>query len=323
MTLEEMKQSFARRAAGLGDYALLTKTELANGYCDAEAEEDDIKMDEYWSAIILRYWYKIYGWIESCKSLHLEATEYVNWLNDALTVAFQYRSWRPTLKDGSPNPHYYEQDSNVADRSINFFCGTWRGRVYQEMNKDKRRVNVLTTSLEQSVEDVGDAALEAYGFYTEDPEIDSIPNIVHLFLDKGRDIEALIIDGIAYGDSQREIKEKKTVMVSSYYDNDEEEDSLDDEDSLDALDEKTYVEEEKEVNTYSYQLDTRKLVKHLNEINQSYMEFFATKYDVSEERIEEIYNKLKKLNNSKLYRYIKKTLVNLKSDPKVLSMISQ
>lgn len=43
MDIKEIQLAFVREAAGLGDYNLMTKLELANGYCQAEEDHDEMK----------------------------------------------------------------------------------------------------------------------------------------------------------------------------------------------------------------------------------------------------------------------------------------
>ena len=64
-----------REAAGLGDYNLMTKLELANGYCQAEEDGDDMKRSQNWAALTLRSRSKIYEWIQNSKSCKLQTED--------------------------------------------------------------------------------------------------------------------------------------------------------------------------------------------------------------------------------------------------------
>ena len=84
------------------------------------------------------------------------------------------------------------------------------------------------------------------------------------------------------------------------------------------------VETKEKVFDYSYTFDPRRLVKHLNSINQKFMEdYFSEEYGVSLDDCMEILNKLHKLNNTKLYNYIKKTLINVQQDSDILSCLQK
>ena len=58
--IQDMYKDFVNAASGLGDYQAISKTDLANGYCDADEANDEIKRSQYFAALMLRYWYKIY-----------------------------------------------------------------------------------------------------------------------------------------------------------------------------------------------------------------------------------------------------------------------
>src|SRR5574344_849456 len=107
MTVREIQKSFIESAVALGNYQLMTKTELANGYCDADeaaqrakesgdaavfAEQEALR-SSYFSALMLRYWYKIFEWQKNSSTLNLELSDYVDWLHDSLYVVSYYRTW--------------------------------------------------------------------------------------------------------------------------------------------------------------------------------------------------------------------------------------
>ena len=47
--------------------------------------------------------------------------------------------------------------------------------------------------------------------------------------------------------------------------------------------------------------------------------YFSEEYQISMADCDSILQKLKKMNNTKLYNYIEKTLINVKQDPDILS----
>ena len=324
MDIKQIQLGFMSEAAGLGDYSLLTKLELANGYCKADEEGDELKRSQYWAALMLRYWYKIYEWIQNSKSCKLQPEDFVEWLHNSLYDAFYYRSWwweyKAKVEHGKfiqweldeegnkiPNPVYYKTDPNAADKSINYFCAARRGKEYQALNKQKRKANVLTYSLDANQEAVGDSALEEAGCYETIDHSNIVQYIVQKFINQGRSIEALILDGIANHDSFKETK-------TSHIEKDVEE-VIDDETG-----EVSEVETEEKVYDYSYSFDKRRLVKHLNAINEDFMKnYFSEEYQVSMADCDLILQKLKKMNNTKLYNYIEKTLINVKQDPDIVS----
>lgn len=293
MTLREIQTMFKQSASGLGEYELLSKTELANGYCDAEEQNNKVKKDQYWSALMLRYWYKIYEWIENSSSLHLDPEEFVGWLNDALYVAFYYKTWRQEFKkDGSVNPYYWRLDNNAPDKIINRCIFSQRGKVYQYYNKDKRKTNVITMSIDKEVNDNGDCALDFMNCTSDEIELDGTKDLIKLFLKKDKGIEALIIDGIVNGDSFK-VASKKGNVEDVDYDQ-----------------------------TSSYNFDMRRLIKHLTNLDEKYIKtVFCPIYNLSKEEGISLFEELKTINNKKLYKYINKTLIELRDDPKLLSCL--
>ena len=330
MDIKDIQRSFAAEASRLGDYALMSKTELANGYCDADeaaralrdsedvaalAEQEELR-NAYYAALMLRYWHKIFEWAHNSASLHLELTDFIDWLSDSLYVAFYYRTWRYQYQaivqhgefidwsrdengDLIPNKYWYQSDPNAPDKIINRCCGSMRGRVYQFYNKDKRKADVTAGSLDQMVEDVGDSATALSGCYEEAPSVDNVSYLISALLGRGNDIEALIIDGIAHHDAFKIHKEQIEHTIPTEFG-----------------DVVTKTEVKK-----SQVFDARKLVKHLSHINPQFMKYFCDRYAVEVARGDEIYSKLQSLSNPKLYKYIQKTLLQIKENPKLLGYI--
>lgn len=320
MTLNELRLRLTETAGGLGDFQALSKNELANGYCEADEKDDEVSMNAYWAAILLRYWHWIFKWKDNSVSLHPTDDDLFAWLHDAITDAFNYRSWRTKRRDAYAerdlkekgiiqkvwidNPQFVH-DENAADKSINFFLGAKRGKMYQEANKHKRKVNVTTYSIDAMVDDNGDCALDYTGAVQEDNHSSGANDLICKFLHDGYGIEALIIDGIINYDSFKEIKK-------SHYEYDE------------TVDEETgeLVVNKEKVYDYSSTFDMRKLVKHLNSVNQEFMQsYFCEIYSLTDVEGDAILAKLKKLNNSKLYDYIKKTLIQIRQSPELLGFL--
>lgn len=330
MTLSEMQTEFKREARKLGKYEQMSKTELANGYCDAEeamwaAQEagdraSEIKYDDlrsqYYAALSLRYWYKLYQWKTNSASLNLSEEEFIEWLQWTFWDAFYYRLWRwefkAEVKDGHfikwkldengeriPNPYYWKVDNNAPDKIINRCAGSARGYFYQHYNKQKRKAGVQTYSIDSMVDENGDCTLDYAGCIEEAPTMGGVSDIIKSLLVKGEGIEALIVDGIINYDPFKRTKEEVTIPV---------------------------VDEEGEASEYTYdevnsQFDKRKLVKHLNAINQEYIINFCKSYDKCSEDAINIFNTLKSLPNSKLYKKIEKTLIEIKSNKKYMTCL--
>lgn len=298
MDIKDIQRQFKMCASKLEDYELMSKTELANGYCDAQEAGDEDLRSAYYSALMLRYWYKIFKWQQDSASLHLELSDFVDWLQDAFYVVFYYKEWRyeykAEVKEGNflgwkldkegnkiPNPYYWRTDPNAPDKIINRCCFSIRGKYYQFNNKDKRKANVTNMSIEKEVDENGDSALDYLGCVDENGFIDGTKDIITMLISKNKLVEAVVVDGIVNGDS---FKTTKLDMAGAF--------------------------------------DMRKLVKYLNNMNQKYIrEIFAKQYGLKASQQEELILKMEKLSNISLYKYIKKTLIEIKENPDLLSCL--
>ena len=333
MTIKEIQKIYQDEASFLGDYQSMSKTELANGYCDArhaswdaEARGDLVERDNqetirsaYFAALMLRYWFKIWEWIKNSKSLRLEETDFIDWLADGLWVAFYYETWRyeykATVKDGKfvdwqydengekiPNPYYWKIDENAPDKMINRCCASIRGKYYQYYNKDKRKAGVQTYSLDALIDEDGDYAVQWTGCMTEDNHIHntSYYALVNAFYSKNELLEGLVIDGMVNGDS---FKQETKTEITQVWDEEANE----------------YVDEE--VERTSSIFDPRKLVKHLSHLDQNYIYEFCHIYDLPISAGDLIYNKLKKTPNVKLYKLIEKVQLEVQNDESLKSLV--
>lgn len=333
MTIREMQKAFQEDATALGDYQAMTKTELANGYCDADenalkakadgdfdqAEEYEMLRSAYYSALMLRYWYKIFEWQKNSYTLNLDPTDFVDWLSDSLYVAFYYRMWRyeyqAIVKEGKfieykldkngnkiPNLYYYIIDPNAPDKIINRCCGSMRGRVFQFHNKDKRKIDIQTYSLDSMIDEEGDYAINYSGAYTEDnrPYTHGAYSLVQMLLDRGETLEALIVDSIAYQDT---FKKQKTTIIKKEINNETGEEI-----------------KIKDVAVYNM-FDPRKLVKHLNTIGEEFIYLFCQNYQITNTIGNTLLTNLKSLSNVKLYKIIEKTLSEIKQTPEMVECI--
>ena len=299
-TLDIYRKQFVESASGLGYnsktiYEKLNETELANGYCNALDSGDDLKRNQYYAALMLRYWYKIFKYKETCKSTRLEDIDYIDWLSDALDIAFQYRDWQ------NPNKSIFK-DPKAVDKIINRCCFSIRGLYYQEFNKDKRKINYLTTSIEDQKEKFGNASESNIGTY--DNNVDLVSGLIDLYIKENNILGAIIVDNIGYQDSY---KEERNIYYT-------EEVALGNEDKENPklIKVKNYK--------YKYSFDKRKLVKNLLHLNDKYFDYFKNNYlyDYNLEKLEEVKLFLKNTTGSKLYSMLEFILKDLKDKIKCL-----
>lgn len=294
MTLTEQQTIFHKTASRIENYQDLSKNELAEGYVKAEKENNKYLVDAYFSAIVLRYWFKIFKWMQDSRSTGLRDIDFVDWLVDAIMYGLNHKSWL------DPTKAVYN-DPNGFDKVINQCCESERLIIYQSLNKDKRKANVYINSLDQQIEENGDAA-SVYTNAVYNPETGrGAKDLVLTFIKENKLVEAMILDTIARQDSFKEEKEKDYKY------------------ELDEETGRTNVTKNYKVTTT---FDPRKVVKHLTSIDQNFMtSYFNLEYELDEEKGKEILDKVKGISNSKLYTMIKKTLIEVKDNEEYLSML--
>lgn len=266
-------------ASGLDkDYNTMSKSEIANAYCDAEEEHDEVKLNQYYSALMLKYWYMIPYLAKKHTNLNFEIEDFVSWLAESFSVAFKYKRWRDSSNKLS-------QDPNAPEKVINRCIYSTEKRWYAYFNKNKRKINYNQDvySLEESFEIFGDAA-DAYmqhSNYIED--LDASHELIQLYLDEDKIITALILDGIANYDTFKTVGDKKTGKY----------------------------------NEFSRAL----LVKHLNSLDQGYLETFESIYRVDVNKLQQTIQGLIKSRNYKLYNYIDSAIDELRNSKEVFNIL--
>lgn len=305
-SLDGYKENFIQCASGIKDYDKLSETELANGYCDAIDNNDVDLSNQYYAALMVKYWYKIYKYKATCKSTRLRDEDYISWLSDALNIAFRYRDWKNPEKDIYGDP-------KAVDKIINRCCFSIRGYYFQEFNKDKRKINYLTDSVEGQFEKFGDAADANLG--VEDEEKYWVDDFISTLISRDEVEKAIMVDSISYQDSFKE------TTTSYYVDEPVIEIKANEEIDFDDYDEN----EEKEVKTvkvkYSstdHSFNKRKLKQELSHLSDNYFNYFKNKYHVSDERLNKAVAYLTGLSKNKMYKFIDDTLISIKDDLKEL-----
>lgn len=293
--LIDIYKSYVECAKNLGNYQAISKTALANGYCDADEAGDDIKRSQYLSALMLRYWYKIYEWYKNSSTLRLEIEDYVYWLADAFDLAFKYRRWR------DPKDKLYN-DPNGPDKVFKKACATIRVRAYYNANLDKRKINYLVDSLDASIEACGDAVENNSKLIEDYSKGSPIKDIIALLIKQNKIIDALIIDGIAFHNSTKVIK---TVNKK-----------------VNALN-----EAEKSI-SYCHSFSQRLLTQHLKEIagssgleRKNLISYFENSYDLNTSELDTAFSKITTLSSNQLSNKIKKLLDSIKTDQEYRSIL--
>jgi hypothetical protein len=279
--LNETKKDLTAQARKLlKPYEQYSIDELANAYCEAVDNNDETLKNIYISALILRFWYtidKMYKANTVAPSLEYE--DFFWWLYEAIEYACKYRGWKDPDKKLN------------AQQCINKCIDTIKLQKYYDLRLDKRKVVNHCCSLETPLggegnegKTIGDM-LESEE-YVDDHSTDDAILLVQSYINRNKIIEAILLDNIAFNDVQKHFK--KTIKT------------------------KNETGEDFKYTEYSSEFWPYRLIQIVSKLPDSYKSYFMTRYDISEEKLSTILDIIDRANNQKLYRYLDKTLAELR-----------
>jgi hypothetical protein len=294
MTLPELYLTYEKCASGIPNWNKLSKSELADGFCDADDSHDELKRSQYYAALMCKYWYMIPYMQHNCQSLNdslnMSLEDFADWLSESLNVAFKYRRWR------DPN-NPLSKDPKSPEKIINRCIFSTQKRWYSFYNKDKRRVNVYSYSLEESEDLHGDSA-DGLSVEDDTAEQDYCHDIVQHLLDSNKYLEAFIVDGICYQDVfKQNIKKIKTGELDEY---------------------RHKIVYEDVTNTFS----TKKLADHIATIDDSFIDYFTSTYSIQDKESLKIkLLELKSEPHNKLVTKLKKIMLSMRTNEEVMGLL--
>lgn len=281
--LQDTKKDLTAQARKLiKPYEQYTIDELADAYCEAVDNNDLVLKNIYISALILRFWYtidKMYSanTVAPC----LEREDFFNWLYEGIEYACKYRGWQDPEKNLN------------AQQCINKCINTIKLQKYYDLRLDKNKTVNHCCSLETPVANNTDDStktledvLEAESTLEDSSAYDAIL-LVQSYINKNKIIEAILLDNIAFNDTQKH--HKKTIKTTN----------------ADGEVVK-YTEHSSEFWAY-------KLVQIVSKLPASYKESFMSRYKISEEKLSAVLDVIDRANNQKLYRYLRQTLTELRA----------
>lgn len=205
MTLGQTYNVFKKNADLINQWTFMTKTQLANGYCDAQDGNDVSMMDAYFSALMCKYWYMIpYLYSRRNKGINISIDDVIGWVSDGLLVGFKLRSWKDPSKPISRDPKGAEKVFNQCITStVQMF--------YRAQSAYKRKLssatNYLVYSLDKMSDDYDedrvrfDDSIDNSYEIVEDVD-DSTSNLINYLVKTKKVIYALIIDTINIGNEE-------------------------------------------------------------------------------------------------------------------------
>ena len=263
---------------------------MLDGYCKAMDEGDEHLKNLYISGLLLRHWDKVKKLALTCPNIDLQGEDFVEWVYEAIMYACKYRKWQ---KDERVN----------AQQCINQCIETIRKQHYYNYNLDKNRANYNTAYFDTPIGDESDKGAQRTLLDTVADEnaereakmADSTTTarqIIQTFIDKNKIVEAIIMDIIAFGDTEKVTKQIKQ--------------------SVDENGEEiTYT-------TYTHELWKFKAVQILSNLSDDYQRYFSDNYLVKTPALDAALNVLKKANNQKIYKEINAALSYARSSLKAL-----
>ncbi len=263
------------------DYETADVNLLADGYCKAMDEGDEQSKNLFISALVLRFWFVIKKLQEKSPGMGLDITDFFGWLYEAIEYACKYRKWQ-------------DPENKVnAQQCINQCIETIRLQHYYQANLKKHKCNYNTLSLDNVYANDGENN-EVSVLDTLEDEEESKANenlkvavdtrtFIQKYINKDKLIDAIILDNIAFGDNNKEIKHTK-----------------------EYVDEETG--ESEKITTYTSEFWEFRCVQNLSKLNSDYATYFLANYDVKPEALAAALQTIKKATNSKLYTYLRKCL---------------
>ena len=263
---------------------------MLDGYCKAMDEGDEHLKNLYISGLILRHWDKVKKLALTCPNIDLQGEDFVEWVYEAIMYACKYRKWQ---KDEKVN----------AQQCINQCIETIRKQHYYNYNLDKNRANYNNASFDTPIGDEGNNGTQRTLIDTiadenaerEAKMADSTTTarqIIQTFINKNKIVEAIIMDIIAFGDTEKVTKQIKQ-----------------------SVDENG---EEIKYTTYTHEFWKFKAVQILSNLSDDYQRYFVDNYLVKTPALDAALNVLKKANNQKIYKEINSALSYARSSLKAL-----
>ena len=276
-SLDLALKDFKTMASRIKDQESLTITELADGYCEAiDGNKSDLA-NEYFSALVLRFWCKIQkAYTKNKAALRVSKEDCYDWVISSIMMTCD------------KSARIWQKNSNInAQQAINqVFSTRFEKMAYYESNLLKNKGAHITYSLDEPISSQDDDKGHTLGDFIADEtnEIEKegdVTGFIQSLLDKDKVVEAIIFDNIADPDKDVCKYKKKTIKTTN------------------ADGEKVkYIKHTSEFWEF-------KLMKELNELDGNYKNYFLAKYKVSTGAVNAALDVIARANNQKKYRMLR------------------
>lgn len=285
--IKDLNAAAARLEKELGrkvlDYKYVPCEDLATPLYNAlHSTHDQHVIDLYGSTLVCRYLYYLKGLMTKSPGLFSTPEEYISAIiYGGIMYAMKYGAW-------------LDPDKKItADQAIKRCIETVRLQHHYESNLDKHKANYNTLNLDDTNEDGSTSFAEQlvdenHGDPAESVMNDAARSIIQSYIDRDKLMEAVILDVMAFNDSDREVRKTTTV-------------TLDDGTS-------------KKVTEKSREFGQFKCVKLLHNLPENYEQYFVRNYAVQPTRLNVVVQKMRSVPNHQLYRYLRKTISTAQVD---------
>ena len=261
----------------------LTKVQRINYLADKMKEaidnKDEYNYNLYFGALASNFTYRRPEIDRKIYTLKLGEEGPIDVITKGIIRAFDYCAWQ------DPNKHI------SAQQAINQCISTEILNLFYFSNLDKNSANYNTASFStplKSNKDSADNKVQTLEdkLAASSPKIKSLGKveaIIREYIMKDKLLTALVIDNIAFADSEKVTKEVNK------------------------------TEDGKSVQMYR-EFSLTRLKKNIVELDDNYSEYFTTKYDVAKEKITKLINEIKETTGNKLRSQISNCLLDLKAN---------
>lgn len=214
-TMYRLYDGFVARASNISNFIVGQKqdvpydiTELANGYINSEAVNDNFMCDVYFSALMVRYWHMIAKIYDMLKQYKVEVEQVVTILYESIAKAFKYRSWLKSDK-------YISKSDRGAEKVINQCITSTVSNYIKALNVNKVKMISEASSLDDPDNELYVSSNDSYN------ALSGCAMLIDKLVDKREYLQALIIDAISYQDcsSKKSLQDMMVAMNLNYLHN--------------------------------------------------------------------------------------------------------
>lgn len=300
--LNDLYKSYLVYANNIKNWQNKSKTDLANGFIQAEEENNDLLLNSYFAALMCKYWYMIPYLYKQNRCLKLEIEEYVSLIEDSLRKGLSYRRWQDKSFEVS-------KEKDGAEKVFNRCIWSVIKGQYKFSNFYNNKINYETLSLDELKEKVQNKNSDCVEINLDQYEIEdfnnymnkqnsknNIKDIIEYFIYNEDYIGAVIVDLIAYGECFKTYKEKNIMK------------------DIDT-------NEKIEIKNSVIQFEPKKIISLLNKLKVENINYYKYNYDLNQEMMKNCLLKINKIPNKKLYEKIDNTLLTIKNNNNLLSIL--